>query len=91
MDFKSWSSSKTVQIPQFKYWVVVLELELLAMLLIRFFREANFELYFQCRGQLVPWMFALAHLITPDGSLFISKIGSIKRKGAMSFRGIQQR
>ena len=31
MDFKSWSSSKTAQIPHFKYWAFVLELELLAV------------------------------------------------------------
>lgn len=61
MDFKSWSSNKTVQIPQFQYWALVLELELLAMQLVRSFREADFELYVQCLGQLVPWMFALDH------------------------------
>ena len=29
MDFKAWSSSKSSEIPQFKYWDLVLELELL--------------------------------------------------------------
>ena len=61
MDFKSWSSSKSSEIPQFKYWDLVLELELLSMQLVRSFREANFEHYVQCLGQIVPWMFAFDH------------------------------
>ena len=61
IDFKSWSSSKSSEIPQFKYWDLVLELELLSMQLVRSFREANFEHYVQCLGQIVPWMFAFDH------------------------------
>ena len=61
MDFKAWCSSKSSEIPQFKYWDLVLELELLSMQLVRSFREANFEHYVQCLCQIVPWMFAFDH------------------------------
>ena len=43
------------------YWDLVLELELLSMQLVRSFCESNFELYVQCLGHLVPWMFAFDH------------------------------
>lgn len=61
LDFKSWSSNKATEVPQFQYWALVLELELLALQFVRSFREADFDLYIQCLGQLVPWMFALDH------------------------------
>ena len=61
MDFETWCNCKNSSIPQFKYWCLVLELELLALQFVRSLREADFQLYIQCLGQLVPWMFALDH------------------------------
>ena len=61
MDFRSWSVNKSSNIPRFKYMDLVLELDLLFMHLFCYFREANFKLYVQCLGQLVPWMCAFDH------------------------------
>lgn len=61
MDFTSWCNARTKQSPQFQYWTTVLELELLVMQFVRSLREADFTLYVQCLGQLVPWMFSLDH------------------------------
>lgn len=61
MDFKTWCDHNVETIPQFKYWSLVLELELLVLQFVRSLREADFLLYVQCLGQLVPWMFAMDH------------------------------
>ena len=56
------------------------ELELLAMQLVRFLRKANFDLYVHCLVQLLPWLSlcrGCLHLITQnmsDGFQFTSKI-----------------
>lgn len=71
IDFKSWSSNKRSEIPQFKYWDLVLELELLAMQLVCSFREANFDLYVQCLSQLCPGCLPLITQTMLGGSLCI--------------------
>ena len=63
-NFKTWSRTNTNNIPQFQYWALVLELELLALQSAIYtfsILEADFTLYVQCLGQLVPWMFSLDH------------------------------
>lgn len=61
LDFNAWCTTKIEQSPQFQYWDLVLKLELLGMQFVRSQRQANFQLYVECLGQIVPWMFALDH------------------------------
>ena len=61
MDFILWRNTNADKFPQFQYWNLALKLELLAMQFVRSLCEADFELYVQCLGQFVPWMFSLDH------------------------------
>ena len=47
---------------QFAYWNKVFNLELLLLQFLRRQREANFLLYVQTLGKIIPWMFALDHI-----------------------------
>ena len=44
-DFEQWCQSKCADQPSFKYWYLVLELELSILSFVRSFREGNFEAY----------------------------------------------
>ena len=59
--FENWCKSKAEQHPQFLYWAIVLELELLLMTYVRSLRTGDFLLYIQVLGKLAPWAFALNH------------------------------
>ena len=61
LDFDNWFTLQCNECPQFYYWSLVLELELLMLQFVRSIREGNFELYVQSLASLVPWMFALDH------------------------------
>ena len=62
IDFKDWVEEKSQKYPQFKFWSIVLKLELTVLQLVKSLREGNFTLYIQIFGQLSPWMFALDHI-----------------------------
>ena len=57
----SWYSKRTENHPTFKFWAMVLEMELILLMFIRSLQEENFELYLQSMAQMVPWFFALDH------------------------------
>ena len=59
--FENWCKRKAEQHPQFLYWAIVLELELLLMTYVRSLRIGDFLFYIQVLGKLVPWAFALNH------------------------------
>ena len=74
MDFKSGSSSKSSEIPQFKYLDLVLELELLFMQLDRSFHDASFELnMFNVLANSYRGCLSLIIRSMNDGFLSISK------------------
>ncbi|KAG7157210.1 hypothetical protein Hamer_G010061 [Homarus americanus] len=45
--------------PQFKYWSLVLELELTVLMFVRSLKSSNFKLCVDALVQLMPWFFAL--------------------------------
>ena len=47
--------------PQFQYWFIVMQLELLVLVYVRYLREANFSLYVAVLVALTPCFFALDH------------------------------
>jgi hypothetical protein len=59
LSFDDWVKKQSKECPQFLYWSIVLELELLVLELVRSIREGKFLLYVQVLGKLAPWMFVL--------------------------------
>ena len=59
--FEQWRAQKSKEIPQFKYWDLVLKLELILQL-VRSFRSADFESYKISLRKIVGWFFALDQL-----------------------------
>ena len=53
---------KMASTPQFQFWYIMLQLELMLLLLIRSLREANFQLYVDTLSEMIPWFFALDHV-----------------------------
>ena len=63
LNFMEWCNRMSSQDhPQFYYWSIALELEILLNMYIRSLREGKFDLYIDTLIQLVPWLFALDHV-----------------------------
>ena len=56
--FEDWCEHRKLQGPQFRYWHLVLTMELAILVFIRSLRESNFSLYRQALCQLIPYMYA---------------------------------
>ena len=56
-----WDERCQEQIPTFKYWSIVMELELLICRFVRSLREGDFSLYVQICDDLCPWFQAMDH------------------------------
>ena len=56
--FETWCECRKQHSPMFHFWYMVLSMELVILLLIRSFREANFFLYCQSLAELIPYFFA---------------------------------
>ena len=57
--FENWCVKMRERYPQFKYWSLVLELELTVLTFLRSIRSSNFENYIGALKKLIPWFFAL--------------------------------
>ena len=57
-NFEAWCKHRKRQSPQFHFWYMVLSIELVIILLIRSFREANFFLYCQSLAEPIPYFIA---------------------------------
>ncbi|XP_048003917.1 uncharacterized protein LOC125240114 [Leguminivora glycinivorella] len=62
LTFEEWHSKKCVEIPQFKYWDLVLNLELLVLQFVRSTRTGDFKLYLNSIRSILPWFFSLDHV-----------------------------
>ena len=58
LSFEDWCEQRRPQSPQFQFWDLVLDMELVLLLLIRSFREGNFDLYREALSELIPYFFA---------------------------------
>lgn len=56
--FEAWCEQRKQESPQFHSWYMVLSMELVILLLIQSFREANFSQYCQSLAELIPCFFA---------------------------------
>ena len=59
--FADWKTDMTANSPMFKYWDLILRLEMLVLVFVRANRERNFTLYINVLEQLVPFFFILDH------------------------------
>jgi len=57
LTFKEWCDQRLTESPQFQFWHLVLDMELIIFTLIRSFREGNFELYRAALSGLIPYFF----------------------------------
>lgn len=60
MSLEDWRTNRAAACPQFKFWSIILQLELTLMIYVRAIREGNFMLYIES-SKIVPWFFALDH------------------------------
>lgn len=58
LNLEDWCGMRKQQSPQFKFWYMVLMMELSIFTLIRSFREANFGLYCDALTELIPYFFS---------------------------------
>ena len=61
LSIEDWWSSKAELHPQFKFWLLILQLELEVLAFGRAIREGDFKLYVDALTKIVPWFFALDH------------------------------
>ena len=59
LSFQSWCDQQCATIPQFQFWHIALELELLLLTFVRSIRQANFDLYCDALSKMVPWFFSM--------------------------------
>ena len=58
LTFEEWRDQRMLESPQFQFWHLVLDLELIIFTVIRSFREGNFTLYREALSGLIPYFFA---------------------------------
>ena len=61
LSLKVWCSSRAELYPQFKFWLLILQLELAVLVYVRAIREGDFKLYVEALTKIVPWFFSLDH------------------------------
>lgn len=61
LSFEQWRAERREASVQFRYWDIVLEMELNVLLFVRSLRCADFEMYLAALRKLMPWFFALNH------------------------------
>ena len=59
--FKMWNQ-RSLDLPQFKFWSTIIELELLMARFVRSLQEGDFLLYVQACDELCAWFHALDHM-----------------------------
>ena len=58
LTFEEWCDHRMNESPQFQFWHLVLDMELIIFILIRSFMEGNFTLYCEALSGLIPYFFA---------------------------------
>ena len=60
LSLEEWCSSNAELYPQFKFWLLILQMQLAVLVYVRTIRE-DFQLYVDALTKIVPWVFALDH------------------------------
>ena len=61
LSFDSWCAQQVMQMPQFHFWYLTMQLELLLLVFLRSIRQANYPLHVDSIAKMLPWFFALNH------------------------------
>ncbi|KAK3716735.1 hypothetical protein QZH41_006309 [Actinostola sp. cb2023] len=61
-DIQNWQNDMLRSSPTFKFWHMIMQLELTILTFVRAHRENNFTLYVEVLQALAPWFFALDHI-----------------------------
>ena len=61
MSLEEWCTERAVSYPQFRFWSIILQLELEVMMYVRALRKANFLIYIGALTKIVPLFFTLGH------------------------------
>ena len=59
LTFDAWCSEQLKSSPTFFFWDLILRFQTLSFMLVRSFRQRNFDLYIACLERIVPFCFAL--------------------------------
>lgn len=62
LSFSDWCRTKTQASPQFHFWYMTIQLELLYLVFLRSLRTSCLPLYLDVLQKLTPWFFALDHV-----------------------------
>ena len=54
LTFDEWRDQRLIESPQFQFWHLVLDMELIIFALIQSLRDRNFELYREALSGLIP-------------------------------------
>ena len=60
--FKEWKRTKENKYPQFKFWSLTHNMEILLLRSVRSLRSKNFKFFFESLEEMVPFVFAIDHL-----------------------------
>eukprot|EP00112_Aurelia_sp_Birch-Aquarium-sp1_P025733 Seg873.8 transcript_id=Seg873.8/GoldUCD/mRNA.D3Y31 product="hypothetical protein" protein_id=Seg873.8/GoldUCD/D3Y31 len=58
---EEWINRRKRESPQFQYWHIPFQLEVLVLSFVKSLKSANFQLYLECITKLAPWFFSLDH------------------------------
>ena len=61
MSVEDWRTARAAACPHFKFWSIILQLELSVLIYVRATQEGNFLLYIEALTEIIPWFFALDH------------------------------
>ena len=79
MSVEDWRTARAAACPYFKFWSIILQLELSVLIYVRATQEGNFLLYIEALTEIIPWFFALDYNIVDsvvaDAVLQIEKLG----------------
>ena len=61
-EISAWCEDQMAEHPQFQYWSMVLNLEILVLNLVGSIRSGDFQQYMKSIQDLIPWSFAMDHI-----------------------------
>ena len=60
--FETWRADMEKENPQFRFWSIVLKIEMDYLMFLRSIRSSNFGLYVASIGKFLPWIFVFDHV-----------------------------
>ena len=61
LSLEDWRPERCGIRPHFRFWSIILQLELDVLIYVRAMKERDFQLYIEALTKIVPWFFTLDH------------------------------